>query len=76
MGRNADAFARDLAPVLAEIRAGGATTLHGIAAAFNERGVLTRRGGAWGVSNVRNLIARIDASEKKCGYSSKRQAAS
>ena len=60
VSRNADAFARDLAPVLAETRAAGATTLRGIAAALNERGVLTRRGGTWSVSNVRNLIARVE----------------
>ena len=59
MERNADAFARDLAPVLAKIRAAGATKLRGIAEALNARGVLTRRGGTWGVSNFQNLIARI-----------------
>ncbi|MFN3262129.1 MAG: recombinase family protein [Pikeienuella sp.] len=67
VSRNADAFARDLAPVLAEIRAGGATTLRGIAAALNERGVLTRRGGAWGVSNVGNLIARLEGASERSG---------
>ncbi len=46
VSRNADAFARDLAPVLAEIRAAGANTLRGIAAALNQRGGLTRRGGS------------------------------
>ena len=60
VSRNADAFARDLAPVLADIRSAGATTLREIAAALNQRGVLTRRGGSWGVSNVRNLIARVE----------------
>lgn len=65
VSRNADAFARDLASVLAEIRAEGATTLPGIAAALNQRGVLTRRGGAWSVSNVRNLIARVEGVSRK-----------
>ena len=60
VSRNADAFARDLAPVLADIRSAGATTLRRIAAVLNQRGVLTRRGGSWGVSNVRNLIARVE----------------
>ena len=52
-----DHLARHLTP---EIRAEGATTLRGIAEALIERGVLTRRGGTWGVSNVRSLIARVD----------------
>lgn len=64
VSRNADAFARDLAPVLAEIRAVGANTLRGIAAALNQRGGLTRCGGSWGVSSVRNLIARVDGASE------------
>jgi len=57
--RNAEAHARDLAPVLEELRSQGVTSLRGIAAALNERGMLTRRGGRWHVSNVRNLVARL-----------------
>lgn len=57
--RNADADARDLAPVLEELRAQGVTTLRGIAAALNERGMLTRLGGRWHVSNVGNLLRRL-----------------
>ena len=53
---NADAHAADLAAVLADIRAAGATSLRAIAAELNRRGMLTRRGGRWQVSNVRNLI--------------------
>lgn len=55
---NADTFARSLAPVLADIRAQGHTTLRAIAAELNSRGIRTRRGGRWHVSNVRNLLAR------------------
>ncbi|WP_238928946.1 recombinase family protein [Alexandriicola marinus] len=55
---NADTFARSLAPVLADIRAHGHTTLRAIAAELNSRGIRTRRGGQWHVSNVRNLLAR------------------
>lgn len=58
VARNADKFAADLAPVVAEIRAEGCLSLRAIAAALNARGVITRRGGTWGVSNVRNLMAR------------------
>ncbi|MEI2807023.1 MAG: recombinase family protein [Albidovulum sp.] len=47
---NADGFARDLAPVIADIRAGGATSLRAIAAELTARGIRTRRGGRWQVS--------------------------
>jgi len=49
-----DQHARDLAPVVADIRAGGATSLRAIAAEMNDRGMLTRRGGRWHVSTVMN----------------------
>ena len=61
VSENADAFASDLAPVIEAIRAEGVTSLRGIAVALNDRGMLTRRGGRWGVSNVRNLLARFEA---------------
>ncbi len=56
---NADAFARDLAPVITDIHAAGHVTLRAIAAELTARGIRTRRGGAWQVSNVRNLMARL-----------------
>ena len=58
---NANRFATDLAPVVADIRAQGHITLRAIAAALNERGMLTRRSGRWHVSNVENLLRRLDA---------------
>jgi hypothetical protein len=57
---NADRLAADRAPVLADSRASGQTTLHAIAAALTARGIRTRRVGEWQVANVRDLIARID----------------
>lgn len=62
---NADAFAAELAPVIREIQAQEVTTLRGIAQALNKRGVLTRRGGRWQVSNVRNLLRRVELNQKK-----------
>ncbi|WP_339950728.1 recombinase family protein [uncultured Albimonas sp.] len=59
VSENADAFAQDLAPVIEAIRAEGIASLRGIAAALNTRGMLTRRGGRWGASNVRNLLLRL-----------------
>lgn len=63
--RNADAFARTLAPVLANLREQGVTSLRAIVADLNDRGMLTRRGGMWHVSNVRNLLSRIDRLEEQ-----------
>jgi DNA invertase Pin-like site-specific DNA recombinase len=63
IARNADRHARDLAPVIDDIRAGGATSLRAIAAELNDRGMLTRRGGRWHVSTVMNLLARLETAE-------------
>lgn len=59
VGRNAQRFAADLAPVIADIRADGATSLRAIAGELDARGMRTRRSGRWHVSNVRNLLNRI-----------------
>ena len=56
---NADQHARDLTPVPAELRGEGITSLRSVAAALNQRGMLTRRGGRWWVYNVRNLLLRL-----------------
>ncbi|MDX2210777.1 MAG: recombinase family protein [Sphingopyxis sp.] len=59
----ADSFANDLAPVVADIRARGATSLPAIAAELNARHIQTRRGGRWHPSGVRNLLARLYVSQ-------------
>ncbi len=51
--------ARDVAPVLAEIRAAGATTFEQIAHALNELGVPSARGDRWYPSQVRRVERRI-----------------
>ena len=66
IARNADAHAQDLAPVVADIRASGATSLRAIAAEMNARGMLTRRGGRWHVSTVMYLLDRIGQREVAC----------
>jgi len=58
VARNASAFAADLAPVLTDIRAAGHQSLRAIAVELTSRGIMTRRGGAWSVSNVRSLVTR------------------
>ena len=53
-------FANDLTPVLQAIRQSGATTLRGILAALNQRGIRSPRGRRWYPSSVSNLLARAD----------------
>jgi DNA invertase Pin-like site-specific DNA recombinase len=56
----AAAKAADLAPVIAELRAAGATTLRAIAEAFNSRGIPTARGeGVWDATRVSRVLARL-----------------
>jgi DNA invertase Pin-like site-specific DNA recombinase len=55
---NAAAFAADLARVLEDIRAAGHNSLRAIAAELSARGIRTRRGGTWGVGNVKRLLRR------------------
>jgi DNA invertase Pin-like site-specific DNA recombinase len=55
----ADRHAGELRPVIEELRADGVTSLEGLAAALNERGMQTPRGARWYASSVRNLLARI-----------------
>lgn len=55
----ADARARDLSGVLAEIRAGGTTSLRGTAAALNARGIPAARGGEWSAVQVSQVLARV-----------------
>jgi hypothetical protein len=50
----------DLAPILAELQANGVTSLHGLAAALNERGIPTASGaGQWQATSVSRLLARL-----------------
>jgi hypothetical protein len=57
----ADARAAALAHVVAEIRAGGITTPHAIAAALTARGIPTARGHRfWSDQPVRGLLSRVD----------------
>ena len=56
---NADRHAEDLRAVVDDVRAQGAVSLRAMASALNDRGMLTRRGGRWHVSNVGNLFKRL-----------------
>jgi hypothetical protein len=56
----ADVRATRLAPIIAELQARGVTTLKGIAAALNERGVPPPSGhGQWRSTQVGRLLKRL-----------------
>jgi DNA invertase Pin-like site-specific DNA recombinase len=59
VARNAEAHAAALAPLVKTLRAEGHHSLRAIAGELNARGILTRRGGRWHVSTVRNLLIRL-----------------
>ena len=54
----ADAFARNVLPVIDQVKAQGITSYNGIAGALNVRGVRTARGGTWQAATVRKIILR------------------
>lgn len=56
----ADHHAQDLAPIIADIKANGQTSLAAIAAELNARHIRTRRSRQWHASSVRNLLARLE----------------
>lgn len=51
--------AEQLRPVIDDMRSRGVASLGGLAAALNEAGMVTARGGRWHASSVRNLLKRI-----------------
>jgi DNA invertase Pin-like site-specific DNA recombinase len=53
--------ASDLAPIIADLRRHGASSLRQIAAGLAARGVPTARGGQWTAGAVRNVLGRIEA---------------
>ncbi len=55
----ADAFARDVAPVIEEVRAEGAASLRATARGLNDRGVPAPAGGEWSAVQVRRVLRRL-----------------
>lgn len=53
--------AADLAPVIEDMRARGISSLEKLAAALNDGGFVTARGGRWHASTVGKLMARLAA---------------
>lgn len=56
--RQADAFAANVLPIIASVRASGITSLRGIAAELNARSIRTARGGVWSASQVARTLDR------------------
>ena len=55
--------ANNIAPIIAELQAGGATSLQDIAARLNQRGITTARGGTWSAKQVARVFARRTATK-------------
>jgi DNA invertase Pin-like site-specific DNA recombinase len=51
-------FATNIAPIIRSIQEAGITSLNGISAALNARGIATARGGAWHAGGVKNILIR------------------
>ena len=56
MASRAEARSADLAPILAELRTEGVTTLAALADALNDRGIPAARGGAWSPMQVSRIM--------------------
>ncbi|MGM4917478.1 recombinase family protein [Tardiphaga sp. 813_E8_N1_3] len=60
MERRTAERAADIGPTIAELQAGGATSLRAIAAALNERSIPTARGkGEWSAVQVQRVMGRF-----------------
>ena len=57
----ADRHAQEVAPIVHDIQASGATTLLGIAGELNARGILTSRRGKWHATTVKRVLEKLDA---------------
>lgn len=53
------------APIIDDVKASGISTLSGIAAELNKRGIKTPRGGLWYGTSVKNVIDRANKKNRK-----------
>jgi len=56
--RAADAFARNVAPVIQDLQASGVTSLRSLAEALNHRDIKTARGAPWSAMTVARVLHR------------------
>lgn len=61
ISREADSHSERLRALVAELVSTGVRSLGAMASELNAREILTRRGGKWHKSSVRNLLARLEA---------------
>jgi hypothetical protein len=54
----ADERVLDLQPIIADVKASGASSLRQIAAGLNGRGIPTARGGKWSAVQVKRVLER------------------
>jgi Recombinase len=59
LSAQANGRASRLLPVIEELNVVGITSMRGIAAALDERGIATARGGPWSPAQVQRLMKRI-----------------
>lgn len=57
---SADDYAKELRPVIDDIRDAGHTTVRAIASELNRKGIETARGGSWHPNTVQRLLKRIE----------------
>lgn len=57
----AESRASDLAPIISDLRAAGATSLRSLAAGLNQAGIAPPRGATWSPMAVSRTLARIEA---------------
>jgi DNA invertase Pin-like site-specific DNA recombinase len=63
-GAKAAERAADLAPIIAELREGGAASLRELAAGLDARGIATARGQKWSAPQVQRLLARLSTASR------------
>ena len=56
---DADRFAKNVAPIIREIKSTGVASHRGIARSLNARGVATARGGQWTAVQVGSILRRV-----------------
>jgi DNA invertase Pin-like site-specific DNA recombinase len=58
--KRVQARAADLAPIIKDLQAGGATTLQALADGLNARGIPAARGGQWSTPQVMRVLDQMD----------------
>jgi hypothetical protein len=65
--RRADRRAADIAAIIADLRINGITSMRGVAAALNRKGIATAHNGRWQGTSVARLLKRLPAAKLETG---------